>query len=96
MQININEKLTEHLKRVEDLAIEAEADAEEGYSSRASAMTAVTTMLKELVKVQAEVINMERLMRLEALTIETMKEFLPPDQHEEFLKKLTELFEEVE
>jgi len=90
MKIDLNEKIQTHLARLEDLADEAADDAEESYSSRASALTALTAVLKELTKTQAEVINMERLMRIEATTIEVLKRHLTPDQQEEFLKELGE------
>lgn len=88
MQININEKLAEHFNRVEQLANEAVEDGEEKFSSRAAAMSSVTTMLAQLTKIQEEVINMERLMRIEKATIDTLKAHLTPDQHEKFLLAL--------
>lgn len=90
MKIDLNVKIQEHLVRLESLAEEAVGDTEESYSSRASALTALTAVLKELTKTQAEVINMERLMRIEATTIAILKEYLTPDQHEEFLLDLEE------
>jgi len=90
MKIDLNEKIQTHLQRLESLANEAAEDDEESYSSRAAALTALTAVLKELTKTQAEVINMERLMRIEATTIEVLKRYLDLDQQEEFLKELEE------
>jgi len=90
MKIDLNKKIQTHLQRLESLANEAAGDTEESYSSRASALTALTAVLKELTKTQAEVINMERLMRIEATTIEVLKRHLTSDQHEEFLLELEE------
>lgn len=94
MQINLNQKIAEHLKRLEDLAREAEDDEEQSFSSRASAMQALTGMFKELVKSQAEVINMERMMRIERITIETVKKYLTPEQSEEFLMELESILKD--
>lgn len=88
MQINLNQKISEHLQRLEDLAREAEDDEEQSFSSRASAMSALTGMFKELVKSQAEVVNMERMMRIERITIETVKKYLTLEQSEVFLQDL--------
>lgn len=88
MKIDLSEKIETHFARLESLAEEAAADDEESYSSRASALTALTNVLKELTKTQAEVINMERLMRIEATTIEVLKKHLTIEQQEEFLVEL--------
>lgn len=91
MKIDLDEKIQLHFARLESLAEEAVGDTEESYSSRASALTALTNVLKELTKTQAEIINMERLMRIEATTIGILKKYLTPEQHEEFLIELAEL-----
>jgi len=91
MEINLEEKISEHFDRLESLADEAEGDVEESYSSRASAMGALTGMLRDLVNLQGKVINMERLIRIEALTIETLQKHLSEKQHEDFLKDLEDL-----
>lgn len=93
MQIDLNAKIMDHFVRLEDLAMEAAEDENESFSSRAAAMTAVSHILKELTKTQAEVVNMERLMRVEAVTIETLRMYLTPEQHENFLKKLEEMLD---
>ena len=88
MNINLNEKIGEHLARLESLAQEADSDHEESYSSRAAAMRALSQMLAELSKTQAEVINMERLMRLEQILKDTIRKYLPEEHYESFLKDL--------
>ena len=95
MIINLNDRIAEHYKRVENLAKEAAEDEEQTYSSRAAAMTAVSSMLRDLKKDQEELINMERLMQIEQITIDTVKEFLTPDQIEVFLGRLEERVENL-
>lgn len=88
MQINLKKKIDEHFRRVEALAVEAENDESQSYSSRASAMVACSNMLKELTKSRADVYNMERLMKIEQITVEVVKEFLTTEQIESFLSRL--------
>jgi hypothetical protein len=90
MLIDLNEKMQEHLHRIELLAKEAAEDAEETFAQRASAMTAMTAILREMEKMQAEVLNMERLMIMEQTTIELLKKHLTEKQQEEFLRELKE------
>lgn len=91
MNINLSEKINDHFVRLENLATEADNDENESFSSRASAMSALTSIIRELTKAQAEVVNMERLMVLELKTVEILKKYLTPEQHEEFLTELEEL-----
>lgn len=91
MIINLSEQMAQHFDRVINLAKEAEMDEAQSYASRSSAMSAVTVMLKELEKSQDEIINMERLMRIERITVEVVKEFLTPDQFSIFLDRLEEV-----
>lgn len=90
MRIDLNQKIGDHFVRLEALAMEAELDSEESYSSRASAMTALTKILSDLTGAQEKIINMERLMKIEATTIEILAEFLNIDQQEKFLNLLEE------
>lgn len=92
MKIDLSEKITTHFKRLEDLADSASKDEEESYSSRASAMSALTSVIKELTKTQSEVVNMERLMHIEQLTIETLQKHLTHDQMNTFLDDLSKRF----
>lgn len=94
MKIDLNQKVNDHLTRLEVLAKDAADDHEESFSSRASAMTALSKMLSELTKTQAEIINMSRLQRVEQALIEAAKEIFAPEEYEVFTNKLTELLNE--
>jgi len=93
MIIDLDEKLVDHFARLEELATEAEEGAGESFSSRASAMGALNGMLKELVKVQAETVNMARLLSVEQALIESAKELFEPAGYDLFTEKLRELLE---
>lgn len=94
MNINLNEEIGAHFQRLRNLANEAQEDEEQSFSSRASAMSALTSIIKELTKTQEEIINMERLMRIENVTIETVKQFLTPEQQGIFLERLEEMLKD--
>jgi len=90
MNIDLEEEIFDHLQRVRALAEEAaEDDGEETYSSRASAMSALSAILRDLVKSQEKVYNMARLQAVEQVTVETVKKFVPEQYHEEFLSELS-------
>lgn len=91
MKIDLNEKVEAHFQRLEELAEDAAEDHEESFSSRASAMTALSKMLTELTKTQAEIINMARLQRVEQALIEAAKEIFAPEDYNIFTDKLQEL-----
>jgi len=93
MKINLSEKIGIHLLRIERLAEEAELDADEGFSARAAAMNTLTSIIKELTKTQAEIVNMEHLLKTEQALIEAAKEIFPPEQYHIFTDKLKELLE---
>lgn len=90
MNINLAAEIKRQFDRCSALADEAEADDEESYSSRASALKALTDILRDLTKMQEEIINMERLMSVEATTIEVLRDFLTIEQQEAFMVSLTE------
>jgi len=90
MKIDLEEKIYEHLDRIESLAREAAFDDDERFSSRAAAMTAMTTMLKDLVKSQKEIYNISRQQALESALIETVKETMSEKQYDTFLNKFEE------
>jgi hypothetical protein len=94
MKINLSKEITDHFLRLQTLADEAERDEEESFSSRASAMSALTGMLKELTKTQAEIVNMQHLMLTEQALIEAAKEIFPSEDYHIFTEKLTELLNE--
>lgn len=89
MQINLNELVAEHLQRVKQLADDAADDDEQGFQSRASAMSALTTVLQQITKTQESLITMERLQKTEQVIIDCVKDFLTDEQ-------LTHLLEELE
>lgn len=88
MIIDLSAEMEQHLKRVKNLADEAADDCDQGYQSRASAMTAVTTMLVQLTKAQESLITMERLHKTEQTIIRVVKDYLQEEQLEELLSKL--------
>jgi len=94
MQINLSQEMSDHFERLKIIAEEAKDSEEESLSSRASALSACTALIKELVKVQSEVVNMERLMKVERVTISVLKKYLNEKQVDEFMSELTEMLNE--
>ncbi len=75
MNIDLSSKLADHFKRLEDLADEAvEDDSGESYSSRASAMSALTQIIKDLIINQEKVYNMKNLQELQSSIVEALEE----------------------
>ena len=91
MEINIDSKLAEHFERVEELAKTAIEDDDESYSSRASAQSALTTIIKDIVKSQESIITMKRLQEVERILIKTVKKYLNDKEMEEFLAEINEI-----
>lgn len=91
MKIDLSDKIEKHFSRIEKLAEQASLDKDESYSSRASAMTAMTAMLKELTKTQADIINIGLILKTEQALIEAAKEIFPSNQYHIFTNKLNEL-----
>ena len=88
MIIDLSKEMEEHLLRVKNLAMEAEADDDQGFQSRASAMTACSTMLVQLTKAQESLVTMDRLTKVERCIIDTVKEYLEVEQLTTLLDKL--------
>ena len=88
MIIDLNQEMEDQLTRVKGLADEAAQDAEQGFQSRAAAMSACSTMLAQLTKAQESLVTMERLSKVERCVIETVKEYLEEEQLSELLQKL--------
>lgn len=88
MKIDLSLEIADHFDRIKTLAETAESDPNESYSSRASAMTALTGIIRDLVKEQDKVINMERLMAIEATVIEVCNKHLSNEAREQFLNEL--------
>ena len=93
MQINLTREIEDHFIRVRTLAEDALEDTEESYSSRAAAQTALSAVIRDLTKSQAEVLTMERLLLTEQALVEAVKEVFTEDQYQVFLKKFTELID---
>ena len=88
MIIDLNQEMEDQLTRVKDLADEAAQDADQGFQSRAAAMSACSTMLAQLTKAQESLVTMERLSKVERCVIETVKEYLSEKNLEDLLQKL--------
>lgn len=80
MQIDLNQEVADHLRRVTKLAEEAELDDSQGFQSRASAMSALTAILTQLTKSQESLITMQRLQETERVIIDTVKDYLNEEQ----------------
>ena len=88
MQIDLNQEVADHLRRVTKLAEEAELDDTQGFQSRASAMSALTTILSQLTKTQESLITMQRLQETERVIIDTVKDCLNEEQLQHVLEAL--------
>ena len=80
MQIDLAAEVANHLDRVRALAQEAEVDVEQSFSNRASAMSALTSILSQLTKSQESITTMQSLQETERIIIETVKDFLDEEQ----------------
>lgn len=88
MKVDLDKELSEHLIRVRNLAIEAAEDGEEGFSARASAQSSLTSILKDIIKMQKEAQTMKDLQSVERIITSVVKRYLTQEQTEEFLKEL--------
>ena len=88
MQIDLNQEVADHLRRVTKLAEEAELDDSQGFQSRASAMSALTAILTQLTKSQESLITMQRLQETERIIIDTVKDYLNEEQLQHVLEAL--------
>lgn len=77
MKLDLKDKIAEHFKRLENLADQAAEDQEESYSSRASAMVALTAVIKELTKEQEKIHNMSAIQELQSSIVEALEEYSP-------------------
>ncbi len=94
MKIDLSKELADHFERIRGIAEEAADDPEESYSSRSSAMTSMSAILRDLTKTQESVVNMERLMIIERVTIATVGKFLSEQQKEEFTEELQRMLDD--
>lgn len=85
MKIDLSKEINDQLKRCQTLADEAEADSGSPLSQRATALTAMSNLLKEITRSQLEVVNMSRLQVLEQTLIDLLNEMLSEEQLTEFM-----------
>lgn len=85
MKIDLSSEITSQLRRCRALAQEAEEDSGSPLSQRAAALVAMNNLLKEITRVQLEVINLQRLQVLEQTLIDLLTELLPDSSLEEFM-----------
>lgn len=89
MKIDLTEKISTHFERLEALADEAsQPDQDESYSSRASAMTALTGVIRELIKEQEKLNNMATLQELQSAIVEALE-----DKDQKFKDDVLEILE---
>ena len=88
MLIDISAELQEHYDRVKQIANDARDDEDASFSAKAAAQTALTTLLSNIIKMQAEVITMKHLQDTEKVIIETVKDFCEEKELAELLEKL--------
>lgn len=88
MIIDLNQELQDQLMRVTSLADEALNDSDQGFQSRAAAMSACSTMLAQLTKAQESLKTIKNLTAAEEWLIETLKEYLTEELIAELLNKL--------
>ncbi len=93
MKLDLSEEIESHFERLRALADEAAQDDEESYSSRASAMKALTSIIQELVKTQERVVTLDHLLKTEQALIEAAKEIFDPKDYHIFTDKLQELLD---
>ena len=91
MKINLSTEIKDHFERLRTLSDAAVTDEHEKMSAKASVMSAMTALLRELTKTQEQLVNMERLLKVEQALIETVKEVLDEEGQKAFTKKLKEL-----
>lgn len=88
MIIDLTKEMEDHLQRVKDLADEAADDSDQGFQSRAAAMTALTTMLVQITKAQEAITTMDHLTKVEHCIINTVRDYLSEAQLEEVINRL--------
>jgi hypothetical protein len=88
MLLDLNKEVLDHFQRIKTIAVEAEHDAEESYSSRAAAMSALSSILRELTKTQSEILSMQLIQNLQAAIVEALE-----DYDQELKDKVIELLE---
>lgn len=92
MQIDLSEEIASHFKRLTQLADMALDDDEQSYSSRTAPMTSLSTLIAQLTRSQAEVVNMEALIKTEQALIEAVREYLEETQMLELLSRIEEAY----
>lgn len=96
MIIDLSKEMENHLQRVKELAEEAAEDNDQGFQSRAAAMTACSTMLTQLTKAQESLVTMERLTKVEKCVIDVVMEYFDQQDRIELVEILKERLKELE
>ena len=87
--IDLSAETEQQFQRVKRLAVEADDDdSADSLSSRATAMRALTDMIKTLTESQEKLINIKRLNCIEQALITLVKDTMQPRQYEDFLNDL--------
>ena len=95
-KIDLSKEVYEHFQRLRILSQEALENDDDSFSSRASAMGALTNAIRDLTKTQEKLVTMERLLKTEQALIEAAKEIFSPEEYHIFTDKLEELLGEVD
>ena len=90
VQIDLRQEIANQLKRVTELAEEANEDTGSQLGQRASAMATCSALLKEITRTQAEVINMSRIQVIERTLIELLPTWLTEEQLDQFMAEYEE------
>lgn len=97
MTIDLSLETEKQFDRVKRLAEAADdVDSDDSLSSRATAMRALSDMLKTLTETQEKLINIKRLSAIEAALIQVVKDTMKPHQYEAFLKDVEARLSTVE
>ena len=86
--LNLEFELLEQYNRARKLLHDAQCDTTISLNQKAAALNSATTIIGALTKSQAELYSLERIKKIEAVLIETLKLF--PEMQTEFMTKYEE------
>lgn len=72
-ELDLGQELADNLQAARSLRLEIQTDPDIPANQKAQVMNSVTTILTNLVKLQTDVYNAQRLKELEAILIKTMQ-----------------------